>query len=76
MTREEAIDALRKQRAEVASSARVKRERATTLVSDSSDDEADDDEEGDVSIITAGPVRKRQRISKHSGVDTIDLTEE
>lgn len=80
MTREEAIEALRKQREQQASSSssvRVKRERAPTLVIyDNGSDDEDEDDEGGVSITSVGPVKKRQRTSADSGVEMIDLTGE
>lgn len=76
MTREQAIEALRRQREQQASTTHVKRERTQTLViyDDGSDEE--DDEEGGVSITSVEPVRKRQRITRESGVDLIDLTDD
>lgn len=80
MTREQAIEAVRRQRAQGATTTRVKRERATTLVIDLSDDDDDDDgdegDEGGVTITSEGPAKKRARPSNDSGVDMIDLTDD
>lgn len=79
MTREEAIEALRQQRAHAAPTTRIKRERAATLAIDLSDDDNENDDDGDeggVSITSVGPVKKRHRTYNDSGINIIDLTDD
>lgn len=77
MTREQAITALLQKREREAFTARVKRERTATVVIDDDGDDDDDDDEAGVSITSAGPVKKRQRMAiKESGVEVIDLSDD